>query len=284
MATKHPPQARPSSRTEVTVWLVEQWLPGRRLSQYPNICAAVATMNPGSKVTATQVELTGDTPSSVGVFLSGLKFFYRVMRAQGYYAGDSPLVDMAASLLQDILGRLDAHDEYPRMPAISGVAEPSAGRRLRRRECQPQRPKASVESPDVWALKSSRCHERPPDGFHRHCRDLRAGRPEPVAEDLRMALQELLRKAELNGDVDFLGEGVRVLAQKVMEIEAAQHLGAERYERIADRTGERNGYWDRTWDTRVGSIEFARTTCPRWWLLPDAARAAATWRARLSRA
>src|SRR5437763_16807927 len=70
-----------------------------------------------------------------------------------------------------------------------------------------------------------------------------------------MALQELLRKAELNGEVDFLREGVRVLAQEVMELEVAQHLGAERYERVADRTGERNGYRERTWDTRVGSLE-----------------------------
>jgi putative transposase len=70
-----------------------------------------------------------------------------------------------------------------------------------------------------------------------------------------MALQELLRKAELNGDIDFLREGVRVLAQEVMEIEVAQHLGAERYERAAERSGERNGYRDRTWDTRVGSLE-----------------------------
>ena len=80
-------------------------------------------------------------------------------------------------------------------------------------------------------------------------------KPEPVAEDLRMALQELLRKAELDGDVDFLRDGVRVLAQELMEIEVAQHVGAERYERGAERTGERNGYRDRTWDTRVGSIE-----------------------------
>src|SRR3982751_6091381 len=50
-------------------------------------------------------------------------------------------------------------------------------------------------------------------------------------------------------------DGVRVLAQEVMEIEVAQHLGAERYERATDRNGERNGYRDRAWDTRVGSIE-----------------------------
>ncbi|MBV9543069.1 MAG: IS256 family transposase, partial [Chloroflexi bacterium] len=35
----------------------------------------------------------------------------------------------------------------------------------------------------------------------------------------------------------------------------AQHLGAERYERATARSGERNGYRDRSWDTRVGSIE-----------------------------
>ena len=46
-----------------------------------------------------------------------------------------------------------------------------------------------------------------------------------------------------------------MLSQEVMEIEVAQHLGAERYERAADRSGERNGYRERTWDTRVGSIE-----------------------------
>jgi putative transposase len=76
-----------------------------------------------------------------------------------------------------------------------------------------------------------------------------------MAEDLRIALQELLRKAELDSDVDFLREGVRVMAQQLMELEVAQHVGADKYERVAERSGERNGYRDRTWDTRVGSIE-----------------------------
>ncbi len=64
-----------------------------------------------------------------------------------------------------------------------------------------------------------------------------------------------MRKAEWDGDVDVLRDGVRALAQELMEIEITQHVGAERYERGAERTGERNGYRDRTWDTRVGSIE-----------------------------
>src|SRR6266498_567573 len=81
------------------------------------------------------------------------------------------------------------------------------------------------------------------------------GEPTTMADKLSMALAELVRKAEANGDVDFLKEGVRVLSQALMEVEVAQHIGAERYERSADRSGQRNGYRDRTWDTRVGSLE-----------------------------
>jgi transposase-like protein len=75
-----------------------------------------------------------------------------------------------------------------------------------------------------------------------------------MAEDVRMALDELLRKVELE-DVDFLREGVRVMSQALMELEVSHQLGAERHERTASRTGQRNGYRARQWDTRVGSIE-----------------------------
>jgi putative transposase len=76
-----------------------------------------------------------------------------------------------------------------------------------------------------------------------------------MADELRMALRELLRKAELDGDVDFLREGVRVLSQALLELEVTRHVGAERHERTAERTGQRNGYRERQWDTRVGTIE-----------------------------
>jgi len=75
-----------------------------------------------------------------------------------------------------------------------------------------------------------------------------------MADELRMALTELLRKADA-GDAEFLKEGVRTLAQALMELEVAQHVGAERYERALTRTGQRNGYREREWDTRVGTIE-----------------------------
>jgi transposase-like protein len=76
-----------------------------------------------------------------------------------------------------------------------------------------------------------------------------------MADEWSMALEGLLRKAQQEPDLDFLREGVRVLSQALMELEVTQHLGAERHERILSRVGQRNGYRERPWDTRVGSIE-----------------------------
>src|SRR5438105_7616324 len=70
-----------------------------------------------------------------------------------------------------------------------------------------------------------------------------------------MALAEVVRQAELDGDVDFLREGVRVLSQALMGVEVSQPLGAGRYERTAERGGQRNGYREREWDTRVGTLD-----------------------------
>src|SRR5919109_1490225 len=75
-----------------------------------------------------------------------------------------------------------------------------------------------------------------------------------MADELRMALAEVLRKAGVD-QADFLREGVRVLAEELMEMEVAEHVGADRHERTSDRTGYRNGYRERPWDTRVGTIE-----------------------------
>lgn len=76
-----------------------------------------------------------------------------------------------------------------------------------------------------------------------------------MADDLRMALTNLLRKAEMEGDVDFLRDGVRILGQSLMDLEVSQHLRAEKNERTPERTGQRNGYRPRQWDTRVGTVE-----------------------------
>jgi putative transposase len=72
----------------------------------------------------------------------------------------------------------------------------------------------------------------------------------------KMELLELLSKAE-GGDVDFLREGVRVLAQALMEVEVSGQIGAAHSERSPDRVAWRNGYRPREWDTRVGTVELA---------------------------
>jgi putative transposase len=76
-----------------------------------------------------------------------------------------------------------------------------------------------------------------------------------VADELRIGLSELLRKAMIDQDAEFLKEGVRVLSQALMELEVQEHVGAGRHERSASRTGQRNGYRERSWDTRVGTME-----------------------------
>jgi putative transposase len=76
-----------------------------------------------------------------------------------------------------------------------------------------------------------------------------------VTDELRIGLQELLRKATIDRDADFLKEGVRVLSQALMEMEVQEHVGAARHERNPGRMGQRNGYRERNWDTRVGTVE-----------------------------
>lgn len=73
----------------------------------------------------------------------------------------------------------------------------------------------------------------------------------------RMDLSTFVGKLLEEQDGDVLREGVRVLAQALMESEVTALVGAERHERTEDRTAYRNGSRTRTWDTRVGTIELA---------------------------
>ena len=52
-----------------------------------------------------------------------------------------------------------------------------------------------------------------------------------MADEVRIGLQELLRKARMEHDADLLKEGVRVLSQALMEMEVEEHVGAARHER-----------------------------------------------------
>jgi len=46
-----------------------------------------------------------------------------------------------------------------------------------------------------------------------------------------------------------------MLAHALMEAEVETHVGAAPHESTATRTGQRNGYRERAWDTRVGTID-----------------------------
>jgi putative transposase len=76
-----------------------------------------------------------------------------------------------------------------------------------------------------------------------------------MADEMRIGLAQLLRKAQMEHDADFLKEGVRALSQALMEMEVEEHIGASRHERAEGRSGHRNGYRERIWDTRAGAIE-----------------------------
>jgi len=58
----------------------------------------------------------------------------------------------------------------------------------------------------------------------------------------KFTLLDLIRKVGMEGDVDFLREGLKVLAEALMDAEVSQHIGAERFERSENRKNDRNGY------------------------------------------
>jgi putative transposase len=66
-------------------------------------------------------------------------------------------------------------------------------------------------------------------------------------------LLDLLRNAEVK-DVDFLREATEWLLQQLMEAEVSAQIGAQRYERSAERTTSRNGHRSRDWETRLGTL------------------------------
>ena len=68
----------------------------------------------------------------------------------------------------------------------------------------------------------------------------------------RLPLAELLAKA---GDGDFLRSVAEAVLQLLMETDVDGLIGAGRHERSGDRTTYRNGYRDRTLDTRLGTLQ-----------------------------
>jgi len=67
-----------------------------------------------------------------------------------------------------------------------------------------------------------------------------------------MTLQALLAKQP---DCDIVREMLGFAAQRLMELEVEGKTGAAHGERSPDRLAQRNGYRERSWETRAGTIE-----------------------------
>ena len=70
--------------------------------------------------------------------------------------------------------------------------------------------------------------------------------------DEMMRLRTLLEKSS---DADLLREMIGFTAQRLMELEVSGLTGAAHGERSTERTNHRNGYRDRDWETRAGTVE-----------------------------
>jgi len=63
--------------------------------------------------------------------------------------------------------------------------------------------------------------------------------------DFRMTLLDLLNKSEQGADPTFLRDGVKLLAQELMDAEVTAMVGAEHHQRTLSRTTYRKCYRDR---------------------------------------
>ena len=67
-----------------------------------------------------------------------------------------------------------------------------------------------------------------------------------------MALADL---AEKGPDADLLREMIQYVAKRLMEMDVEGRCGAAFGERSPERSNSRNGYRDRLWETRAGTVD-----------------------------
>jgi transposase-like protein len=68
-------------------------------------------------------------------------------------------------------------------------------------------------------------------------------------------LHELLDAVRSGGDIDVVRRGVEFMLQALIDAEATERIGAERFERSASRTTQRNGTRDRLLSTKAGDVD-----------------------------
>ena len=68
-------------------------------------------------------------------------------------------------------------------------------------------------------------------------------------------LNELLDAIRAGGDIDVVRRGVELMLQALIDAEATARIGADRFERTASRTTQRNGTRDRLLSTKAGDVD-----------------------------
>jgi transposase-like protein len=77
-----------------------------------------------------------------------------------------------------------------------------------------------------------------------------------MADPHNLSADALVRKVLVEEHADLVAEAVSFLCQQIMEAEVAGQIGASLGERApAERATQRNGYRERRWDTRAGTLD-----------------------------
>jgi putative transposase len=71
----------------------------------------------------------------------------------------------------------------------------------------------------------------------------------------KSAIADLLDALRAGGDLDIIREGLAVVLQALIDAEATEVIGADRYQRTANRTTHRNGSRTRLLSTKAGDVE-----------------------------
>jgi putative transposase len=77
---------------------------------------------------------------------------------------------------------------------------------------------------------------------------------ETTMTDATIALAGMAELADKGPDVDVLRQMVQFMAQRLMDMDVETLCGAGYDEKNAERINSRNGFRDRTWETRAGTV------------------------------